>query len=771
MKPPHKNTGNFWSKLVEPHASLQDEESKINSQILSLLLVVLLPVATAFLGFLYFRYRLADPYLATDFRIFGSLIGTLWVFYFLNRLGYYKLSIFAILITGEIILVLESVLDHDPDDMVFLLLPMTFAAVLIPRKPLFIIGLCYISSPVILLPFLLEQEQNRVIKFVIPILAIGIILNFIARAHRDHLEELRKKQLIESELRYSLSIDAVNDGIWDWNFETNRVFYSPRWTEMIGYGQNEISDSPHEWLSRIHPDDLDHIANKLRHFVNDGLREAIDLEFRFRHKNGEYLWVLSRGRAIRNESGSITRVLGSHSDITLRKRAEERLVYDALHDSLTGLANRTLLAERLNQVIKRARKDPDYLYAILFFDLDNFKNINDSLGHDAGDEILKLFTRRVQAIVFDVDTLSRLGGDEFVLLLESLDSPQRPVEIINRIRHALDEPFQVKTRNIHLTASVGVVIGSRDYSSSEEVMRDADIAMYQAKSLGKDTFEIFNVSMREKIMKHLNLERDLRHAVHHKEFTLEYQPIIDLRTTRLLAFEALVRWSHPELGIVFPDEFIQMAEKTGLIIPIGEWVFRNACEQMKKWESIHPSVESLDININVSGKQLNHHKFYETVAEIIDTTGFDPERVNLEITETVILEDNPETLSTLTNLVKMGIKLHLDDFGKGQSYLAYLQKYPLSDIKIDRSFVANLPNSREQGLIRGIIQLAKALEITTIAEGIESKDQETILKSLECDGGQGFGISMPLSAVAVEHLLRGQSGSDSYYFPVKNIDE
>ncbi|NOH03600.1 MAG: EAL domain-containing protein [Chloroflexi bacterium] len=491
------------------------------------------------------------------------------------------------------------------------------------------------------------------------------------------------------------------------------------------------------------------------------------MEYRFRHKNGDYIWVLSRGRALHDENGIVTRSLGSHTDISARKRSEEKLVFDALHDKLTGLPNRTLFNERLSRVIKRTRKDPSFLFAVLFLDLDNFKNVNDSMGHESGDELLKLFASRIQNILFDVDTLARLGGDEFALLVESLDSQQRPVEIAQRIRASLKNPFTVLDRDLYLTASIGVVIYSEEYSTSEEILRDADIAMYHAKNMGRDTVEIFNSAMRERIMRRLNLERDLRQAVARNEFYIEYQPIVDLKTSKLLAFEALLRWHHPQRGLIPPEEFIPIAEQTGLIIPIGEWVFQAACAQMKRWDRLHDYMQKVSINVNVSGKQLNRPDFPSTVTRILDATSLDPARLNIEITETVILEDNPYTFDALTSLSKLGIRFHLDDFGKGQSYLGYLQKYPLSQIKIDRSFVANLPNAKEHDLIHGIIQLAKALDMETVAEGIESKDQEAVLKYLQCDSGQGFGISVPIPADEVDKLIREQSTMAPFRFSVK----
>lgn len=758
----------IWIFLTRHHPRITDEEMQINSRLFSILSVILLPIMGIFLISLTLYFDDALSSFIPDLIIFGTLLVTLSILYVVNRLGYFQTALLSILILGGIALFVESIIDKDLADLAFLILPMIIASLFLPRGYLFFLGAFYIGFPMIFTFFLPENQQSTIFKFVFPILILGIILSIISRAHRDNLESLREKRLFESELRYSLSANAVNDGIWDWDLINNRVYYSDRWKEMIGYQPDEISDSPDEWMSRIHPDDLESVGNQLSPISTVGHNSTFEVEYRFRHKNGEYIWVLSRGRPTYDKSGILIRSVGSHSDITSRRHVEEKLSFDALHDDLTGLANRALFNEKVSQVIKYAKRNSSLVYAVLFLDIDNFKDINDSMGHKAGDEILKQFALRLQSILFDVDTLARLGGDEFVVLLDSLDATQRAIDIVHRIKESLNKPFQIHNSSLYLTASIGVVIGAQEYTSSEEVLRDSDIAMYHAKNLGKNTFEIFNNSMREEIMKRLELEHDLRRGISNQEFTLVYQPIVNLKTSRLLGFEALIRWNHPDRGLIPPGEFIPIAEQTGLIIPIGEWVFKTACEQMRDWEMKFPAVKRLTISINVSGKQLNYKRFYETVDAILKNTNFDPTRINLEITETVILEDNPDTYHTLMSLTQKGMKLQLDDFGKGQSSLGYIQKYSLSDIKIDRSFVSLIHKKREHGLVKGIIQLARALEINTIAEGIELIEQEAILKSLHCDHGQGFGISIPIPAHEIDSLFQKQASASVIFFPVNN---
>lgn len=753
--------------MIAPHPRIEDEEIQINSRLLSILLVILLPVAITFLLVMTIGYKTSD--LTPDLLVFGSLLILLTGIYWVNRLGHFHIAVIAILILGGIAIFIEALLDKDMGDLAFLLLPMIIASLFLSRKHLLILAGFYISGPVFLLFAFPDIQPGTIVRFIFPLLILGFILNIISRSHRDYLENTRNQKLMASELRYSLSADAVNDGLWDWDFVKNKVYYSSRWKEMIGYEPDEISDSPDEWFTRIHPDDIEAVSLNLRQVFNPGSNETFEIEYRFRHKNGNYIWVLSRGRPNRDDNGNILRTIGSHTDITSRRQAEEKLSFDALHDTLTGLANRALFNEKLNQIIKYAKKDPSLLFAVLFLDLDHFKDINDSMGHEAGDLVLKQFAQRVQSVLFDVDTLARLGGDEFVILLETLDSPQRPINVIRRIKDSINQPFNINVSKIYLTVSIGVVIATWEYNSSDEIMRDADIAMYHAKGKGRDTFEIFNNDMRARILNRLNLERELRQAIYNSEFFLEYQPITNLSTSTLLGFEALIRWNHPDRGVIPPAEFISLAEQTGLIIQIGEWVFRTACIQMKEWEIKYPTTKQLTMSINVSGKQLNHARFYKTVAEILEEIDIKPNRINLEITETVILEDNPETHNALMSLSQQGFKLQLDDFGTGQSSLGYLQKYPLSDIKIDRTFVSHINQKREYGLINGIIQLAKALELNTIAEGIETKEQATALKSLKCDSGQGFGISTPAPGHVIDQFFQKQLSNPSFILPIINF--
>jgi diguanylate cyclase (GGDEF)-like protein/PAS domain S-box-containing protein len=757
----------LWDKLITPHPRIEDEEERINSRLLSVLLLSILPVAFLFLVILAISYY-PETSLNTDFKVFGSLIVVFWGVYWVNRRGYFRLANLAILLIGGISITAEAILDSDFNDLAFLLLPMIIASLFLPRDYLLFISLINISGPVAILLIFPPSETDNIIRFILPMLVVGTILIIISRTHRDFLEESRNQKLKASELRYTLLTEAVNDGLWDWDLLTNSVYYSPRWKSMIGYEPGEISDSPEEWRARIHPEDLEHVVLELEH-LSTSKEPSFKVDYRFKHKKGHYIWVMSRGIPIYDDNNTLIRTVGSHTDITDRKQAEQELEHNALHDLLTGLANRYLFNEKVEHSIKFARKNPNYRFAVLFLDMDNFKDVNDSMGHDAGDELLKQFASRLESSLFDLDTVARLGGDEFVILLEGLDDVQRPIGIVQRIKKTIEKPFTINETEIVLTVSIGIVIGTSRYSTAEEVLRDADIAMYHAKNAGRNTFEIFNPSMREQILDRLNLERELRMALYNEEFHLEYQPITDLNSNQLLGFEALIRWQHPERGLVSPRDFIPIAEQSGLIVPIGNWVFKTACSQLSEWDEKFPALGHLTMNVNISEKQITHSNFFSSVCKILELSKLEPARINLEITENVVLQSDPEIREILINLVELGVNLQLDDFGTGQSSLGYLRRFPLSTIKIDQSFTNHLDETQDLDLIRGIIQLARALKLKTVAEGIETRKQASTLRALQCDQGQGFGISKPEFAQEIEKMLINQAGNPNLILPATDF--
>lgn len=441
-------------------------------------------------------------------------------------------------------------------------------------------------------------------------------------------------------------------------------------------------------------------------------------------------------------------------EISNRRRAEALLVYDALHDALTGLPNRTLLVERIEQAIRTARYDAAYHFAVLFIDLDRFKIVNDSLGHTVGDELLVAISTRFRQCLRNSDIVARLGGDEFTVLLENIQDANDATQIAQRILESLCNPFNLKGHTLSSSASIGIVMGSTTYENAADLLRDADLAMYHAKQTGRACYALFDRELHVQTLKLLQIQSDLRQALERQEFVLHYQPIVSLSTDKLMGFEALVRWQHPRQGFISPGEFIPIAEETGFIIFLGEWVLREACRQMRQWQQQFPQHLPLTISVNISGKQFSQVNFVGQVEQILQETGFDAQLLKLEITESVLMENAKSSTVMLSQLQALGIRLSIDDFGTGYSSLSYLHRLRLDTLKIDRSFVRDVDlNVEKIEIIRTIIALAWNLGMDVIAEGIETKKQLYQLRSLKCEYGQGYLFAKPLACEQVEALL------------------
>ncbi|HVN05051.1 MAG TPA: EAL domain-containing protein [Bryobacteraceae bacterium] len=568
-----------------------------------------------------------------------------------------------------------------------------------------------------------------------------------AQLDRKHSEE----SLLESAERYALAARGTNDGLWDWDLENQRVYYSPRWKAMLGYQEAELSDSPAEWLSRVHKDDRTLLEAELAaHWASNS---ECAIEHRVRHKDGTYRWMLNRGVIQRNAQGKAIRMAGSQTDITGTKA----------FDALTGLPNRTLFSETLAACLERAAQDPNYPFAVLLLDLDRFKVVNDSLGHTAGDELLVHVAQRLRAVVRCAppsgrdaghDLIARLGGDEFAILLEDVDAAGA-VRIAERIRESIHAAFKLESREVFATVSIGIAPGNRAYRTPDEVLRDADTAMYKAKSAGRSRFEIFETGMRAQAVARLELENDLRRAVDNQEFVLYYQPKVSLKTDRIVGVEALLRWNHPVRGLVLPDLFIPVAEETGLIVPIGLWALREACMAMQRWHAEFPVTPPLEVSVNVSVRQFREPDLRAQIATILAETELDPRTLQLEITESVLMDDFDAVARLLSELKALGVGLKIDDFGTGYASLKCLNRLPFDVLKIDRSFVVNMTeNNGATGTVRTILLLAENLGMEVVAEGIERQDQLVQLRSLDCDYGQGFYFSPPVEQEALAKLLR-----------------
>jgi len=444
-------------------------------------------------------------------------------------------------------------------------------------------------------------------------------------------------------------------------------------------------------------------------------------------------------------------------EILERQKAEKKLVYDALYDNLTGLPNRTLLMDRIDQAIQHSKRNTEHLFAVLFIDLDRFKIINDSLGHLVGDKLLIEIAKILAQDLRSLDTVARLGGDEFVILLDDINSIKDATTVADRLQVQLSIPLSITGQNLFTSASIGIALSSSGYKESSEILRDADIAMYRAKEKGKARYEIFDQAMYFQTLKTIELENNLRLALEHQEFSLEYQPIISLKNNTLAGFEALIRWHHPQHGLISPVDFIPLAEDTGLIVAIGDWVLTQACQQLADWQkkySHFPGIADLKISVNVASQQFQKQDFVNKLDQVLTQTSLNPKCLRLEITERVLIDSEINTQQTLTEIRKRKIKLSIDDFGTGYSSLSYLHRLPIDNLKIDRSFINSISsNSDSLEIIKTIITLAHNLDMDAIAEGVETLEQLQKLKSMGCEFAQGYLLARPLNVQNIESKL------------------
>ncbi|MBC7791251.1 MAG: EAL domain-containing protein [Anaerolineae bacterium] len=443
-----------------------------------------------------------------------------------------------------------------------------------------------------------------------------------------------------------------------------------------------------------------------------------------------------------------------HSTIYDRKEEEVKLRHTTLHDPLTELPNRTLFMQRTDQAIARAKRYPDHLFAILFLDLDRFKVVNDSLGHQVGDELLVAVARRLEKCLRTEDTVARLGGDEFGILLDRIRVVADAARVAQRILMSLAEPVNLSGYEVYTSASIGIVDSATAHGIPEYMIRSADMAMYRAKGAGKARYEMFDRAMHADALARLQLETDLRHAVQREEFIAHYQPVVSLETGQIAGFEALIRWKHPERGLVPPNDFIPMAEETGMILPMGQWIMREACRQVSAWQQTFRRAEPLAIGVNLSVKQFAQPDLKQLIADIVETTGVHPNSLKLEITESVIVGNTDHAITVLEGLKSIGLEIYMDDFGTGYSSLSYLTHLPIDCIKIDRSFVSQMETKdRHFQLVRTILTLARSVNLRSVAEGVESTPQLLALRKLGCEFGQGYLFSRPLPPAEIEELL------------------
>jgi len=585
---------------------------------------------------------------------------------------------------------------------------------------------------------------TKPIDFPVAVARIGTQLS------HKHAQEALK----ESEERYALAARGSNDGLWDWNLSANVVHFSPRWKAMLGYEEGEIGDKPEEWFERIHDADRERVKEEIAAHQK-GLTPHFESEHRVLHKEGGFRWMLSRGVAVYDPSGNVLRMAGSQTDITEGK----------VSDPLTGLPNRLLFIDRVGRLVKQAKRRKDHLFAVLFMDLDGFKMINDSMGHLIGDQLLVGVANRLEKCLRSTDTVARLGetftvarlgGDEFTVVLDHIKDPSDAKRAADRMMKALASPFILGGKEVFTSVSIGIALGNSSYEQPEDILRDADTAMYRAKSLGKARYEVFDADMRASVMARLQLETDLRHALEREEFRNFYQPIVNLASGDIVGFEALLRWEHPKRGLLGPEEFIPVAEETGLIRELGWWNLREACRQISEWRANLAEHPDLTISVNLSAKQFLQANLVDDIGKLLRELALPAEALKLEITESTVMADPAAAVEMLQQIKALGIRLAIDDFGTGYSSLSYLHRFPLDTLKIDRSFISGMGDDGEgMEIARTILPMANNLRLDVVAEGVETVQQVAMLRKLHCKYAQGFYFSKPLSAEGTAALLAG----------------
>ena len=571
---------------------------------------------------------------------------------------------------------------------------------------------------------------------------------------RTHISHLRSDQALRaSEERYALAARGANDGLWDWNLVDNTLYLSARWKSMLGYVETEMSTSPDEWFDRVHAADRTRVKLAVDHHLA-GRNSHFEVESRMLHRDGVFRWMLTRGMMITDDTGTPVRMAGSQTDITEGKVA----------DPMTGLPNRLLFLDRLSRVIGRHRRQSDGLFAVMFIDLDGFKFVNDSLGHAVGDKLLMRVADRLEGSLRQSDTvarvdegftIARLGGDEFAIILTDLTCPEDANVVAERLLSELSRPLTIDDKELFTSMSIGIALSTLGYDHPDDYLRDADTAMYRAKSHGKGRFEVFDANMRDLITRRLEIENDLRRALERNEFRNYYQPIISLESGSIVAFEALLRWEHPTRGLLEPAEFIPIAEESGMIRELGWWALEEACRRIAEWRRLHSLLTSLSMNVNLSVKQFVDPTLGTKLETLLRECQLPEGTLKLELTESSLMGDSASAVTLLSQFRALGVSLAIDDFGTGYSSLSYLHRFPLDTLKIDRSFTDAIQSDpkKESMIARTIMPLAQHLGLEVVAEGVETIEQASVLRELRCKYAQGFLFSRPVRAEDVPPML------------------
>ncbi len=568
---------------------------------------------------------------------------------------------------------------------------------------------------------------------------------------RGQLNELqgKEKELQLTEERFRLAMEGSNDDIWDWDIGANEAIVSERWREMLGIQERKSLGHYERWKELIHPGDVNTVICTLKeHFA--GKTQYYYCEYRLRTKNGQYIWILGRGKVLFDENGDPVRMAGSHTDISQRKGFERRIQQLAFYDSLTGLPNRAMFEDNLEESIKQAVEEGE-TGAVIVIGLDNFKVINDTYGRVVGDMLLQEVASLLRMFLRKDDIVSRSGGDEFAILYRKVEGILPLTDFTNAIIEAFRRPWIIDQRQLYSTISVGIALYPRDGKDAETVIRNVHSAIHCVKEEGRDGYQFYTPKMNLKRLERLELESRLRGAMERQELFLLYQPQVDIKTGSIIGVEALLRWRSPEYGIVNPTEFIPVAETSGLIVPIGEWVLRTACLQCVEWQ--RKGMAGVCISVNLSVRQFQQVTLKDRIESILMETKLEPSLLELEITESIAMKDLESAIYTMKELSRLGIKLSLDDFGTGYSSLNYLKKLPIDTLKIDKSFLCELTEgSNEDAIAQAIIHLSHSMNLTVVAEGVESQGQLEFLKQNNCDRAQGYLFGVPLTPEEFENM-------------------
>ena len=591
-----------------------------------------------------------------------------------------------------------------------------------------------------------------------------VVLLFDIYTLYQHLQLQRiRRQLADRDQLFQLITENAADMIAVVDGAGQRLYNSPAYQHVLGYSAEELKNTAS--IEQVHPDDRQRVLEAAHKARTTGQGER--LEYRIRHKDGSWRILESTSSAIVNAKGQTEKLVIVNRDISERKRAEELLAHNAFHDGLTNLPNRALFLDRLQRALVLSKRHTDYKFAVLFIDIDEFKVFNDSLGHIVGDEVLIQIGKRLTASLREVDTiarpqqgqllrddtLARLGGDEYTVLLEDVRNPSDAIRVAERLQGKLSNPFTVQGYEIVVHASVGIAFSTPACAHAEDLLRDANIAMYRAKRAGKARCEVFDTAMHEGAVRRLELETELRKGLELGEFRTHYQPIVSLKSGRITGFEALTRWQRGE-HLLAPAEFIAVADETGLIIPMNRLLLREACEQLRLWHVQFPADPQLSMSVNITSKEFAHPNLSKGISEILGETGLDPKYLQLEITETIAMRDPEKASSVLDELKSLGVRLSVDDFGTGYSSLSRLQQFPVDSLKIDRAFISKMDSDAESHkIVQVIVMLAQTLGLATVAEGAETEEHVNLLKALDCGFAQGYYFSKPADRHVISDLL------------------